>query len=163
MTELEQFANNLILPKSHKRRLLVETKFSKKYAMENLFLEFAVDLKIKIDEEKYPNHVFLFKNDECYFYFNLKNRRFYVEYDKIWSIFQSKFELNYIDIKSFMKYMLERHFKLMGFTPSLGSIHFTVQLERHFKLMGFTPIKNSWQISQRLERHFKLMDFTNQF
>ena len=139
MTELEQFANNLILPKSHKRRLLVETKFSKKYAMENLFLEFAVDLKIKIDQKKYPNCVFLFKNDECYFYFNLKNRRFYVEYDKIWSIFQSKFQLNYNDIQPFMKYMLERHFKLMDFTPLFKQITGAVTLERHFKLMDFTP------------------------
>ena len=115
MTETEQFANNLILPKSYKRRLLVETKFSKKQEMENLFLEFAVDLKIKIDEKEYPNRVFLFKNDEFYFHFDLENRIFYFNYDKIWSIFKSKFELNYNDIQPFMKYMLERHFKLMDF------------------------------------------------
>ena len=134
MTETEQFANNLILPKSYKRRLLVETKFSQKYAMENLFLEFAVDLKIKIDEKEYPNHVFLFKNDEFYFYFNLKNRDFRVEYDKIWLIFQSKFQLNYDDIQSFMKYMLEKHFKLMDFVPRFQWANVDYILKKHFKL-----------------------------
>ena len=138
-SELGQFAKNLILPKSYKRRLLVEKKFSKEQEMENLFLEFAVDLKIKIDEKEYPNYVFLFKNYECYFHFNLKNRIFYVNYDKIWSIFKSKFELNYNDIQPFMKYMLERHFKLMDFTPLFKQITGAVTLERHFKLMDFTP------------------------
>ena len=115
MTKTEQFANNLILPKSYKRRIIFEKKLSKEKEMENLFLELVVDLKIKIDEKKYPNCVYLFKNDEFYFHFNLKNSSFYVAYDKIWSIFQSKFQLNYSDIQSFMKYMLEKHFKLMDF------------------------------------------------
>ena len=133
-SELGQFAKNLILPKSYKRRLLVETKFSKEQEMENLFLEFAVDLKIKIDEKEYPNYVFLFKNYECYFHFNLKNRIFYVNYDKIWSIFKSKFELNYNDIQSFMKYMLEKHFKLMDCVPRFQWANADNILTKHFKL-----------------------------
>ena len=119
MKETEHFLNNLILPKSYKRRIIFEKKLSKEKEMENLFLEFAVDLKIKIDEKEYPNRVFLFKNDEFYFHFDLENRIFYFNYDKIWSIFKSKFELNYNDIQPFMKYMLERHFKLMDFIPEL--------------------------------------------
>ena len=134
MTETEQFANNLILPKSYKRRLLFEKKFSKEKEMENLFLEFAVDLKITIDEKEYPNCVFLFKNDEFYFYFHLKNRDFRVAYDKIWSTFKSKFELNHNDIKSFMKYMLEKHFKLMDCVPRFQWANADNILTKHFKL-----------------------------
>ena len=134
MKETEHYANNLILPKSHKRRLLFEKKFSKEKEMENLFLEFAVDLKIKIDEKECKYYVFLFKNDDLYFYFNLKNKDFYVNSDEIWSIFKSKFQLNHNEIHSFMKYMLERHFKLMDFTPSMKDTTSWIGLEKHFKL-----------------------------
>jgi hypothetical protein len=107
---------------------------------EKLFLELIEGFEWKCDIKKYPNFLFGFKDDICLFEIHnhsglnqnkiianyrfvleqdLKNADFWFDYDKIWSVFESKFGMNYNEIKSFMNGMVEKHFKMKGFTTCI--------------------------------------------
>ena len=47
------------------------------YPVKQLFFELTKDIVIKIDEIKYPNKIFYFKNDKCIFYYNKENKYFW--------------------------------------------------------------------------------------
>ena len=85
---------------------------------EKLFLELAHldELEIKFDFIEYENDLYYFYNKNVLFDQYKKSGRFYINYDKIWSIFGSKFNLKYNDIQSITKKMVERHFKLKDIT-----------------------------------------------
>ena len=51
------------------------------------------------------------------FYQDEKYKGFWVDYEEIWSIFESKYSMNYLQIHAFVKDVLERDFKLRGYTP----------------------------------------------
>ena len=105
---------------------------------DKLFLELIDGFEWKYDLNQYPNYLFGFKNDDCLFeIFNIDglnqqkiiaNYRFDIEhdlkivnfrfnYEKIWSVFESKFDMKYNDIQHFMKCMVEKHLKMKVCTP----------------------------------------------
>jgi len=59
-----------------------------------------------IDKEEYPYRTFFFKYDECYFGYNQKNGNFWYDYDKVWSIFETKYNMNFQQIQVFIKGMV---------------------------------------------------------
>ena len=74
--------------------------------------------EIKVNNE-YPNHIIYYKNDEILFYQDLKNGHLVLNYSKMWSIFISKYKMEYQEIQGFIINMMEKHFKLMGITPNV--------------------------------------------
>ena len=84
---------------------------------EQLFLELIQGLEIKLMPEN-PDSIFFFKNDECFVELDLKNKRFWFDYNNFWSIFNTEFGFNYAGIHKLIKYLLEKHFKLNDFTIS---------------------------------------------
>ncbi len=109
---------------------------------EKLFLEFIDGFEWKYDLNKYPNSLFGFKGNVCLFQIynsnelnqkkiianyrfglqqDLKNAIFWFNHEKIWSVFESKFDMKYNDIQSFMNGMVEEHFKMRGVTTSSNS------------------------------------------
>ena len=118
--------------KAYKKRLLLE-----KYPLskEDLFFGITNDLEIKIDNEKYPDYIFYFNGDnKSVFHYNFKSGDFYCSHSLYWLIFEGEYGLNYGDIQSFTKNMVEKHFKLEEITPEkLNSIP-AVLVEEHFKL-----------------------------
>ena len=121
---------------------------------EKLFLELVGGFRWECDLEKYPNSLFVFKNEICIFEIynpesinpkkiissyrfglkqDLKNADIWFNYDKIWSIFESKFGMKYNDIQSFMKDMIEKHFKIRINTVSVFNGEKTNAAEKHFK------------------------------
>jgi hypothetical protein len=106
---------------------------------EKLFLKLIGEFEWGYDVEKYHNSLFGFKGDVFLFEIynsealnqqkiianyrfgleqDLKNHSFWFNYDKIWSVFESKFSMKYTEIKSFMNGMVEKHFKMNGVTTS---------------------------------------------
>ena len=100
---------------------------------EKLFLELIDGFEWKYDSNQYQNSLFGIKKDSCLFEIhnsnslnqqkiianyrlgfeqNLKNSDFWFHYSKIWSVFESKFDMKYDDIQTFMKGMVEKHFKM---------------------------------------------------
>lgn len=94
--------------------------------------------EVKIDKEKYPNSVFLFKNGECYF--EIEKQYLWCRYKHVWQIFENEFSMNYADIQQFIKGQVEEHFKCKGLTPLFFRPQNTESVEEHFKCMGLTPI-----------------------
>jgi hypothetical protein len=108
---------------------------------EKLFLELINDFQWRYDIDRYPHSIFAFKEDKFIFEIynseplnqrkiiasyrlgikqDLKNARIWFNYDRIWSIFKSNFEMKDNDIEFFMRNMLEKHFKMSGVTPHFG-------------------------------------------
>ena len=68
-------------------------------------------IKPKVDDEKYPNVVFYFIEDQFYIEQDLKTRTFWCRYKDFWSFFESKFNLEHEETQVFLNYLLEEHFK----------------------------------------------------
>lgn len=99
---------------------------------EQRLLEILNGCEIKIDKEKYPDSVFLFKNGECYF--EIENLILWCRYKHVWQIFENEFSMNYVDIQQFIKGQVEEHFKCMGLTPLTPNNLQIIWVEEHFKL-----------------------------
>ena len=86
---------------------------------EKLFLELSHldEIEIRFDLFKYKNDLFYFYKENYLFDQDKKYKYFYISYDNIWSVFELKFNLNYQEISDFMKGMVDKHFKLKGYTP----------------------------------------------
>lgn len=85
---------------------------------EQRFLELLNGCEIKIDKEKYPNSIFLFKNGE--YYFEIENDRLWCRHKYVWSVFENEFSMQYNEIQVFIKGMVEEHFKCKGLTPKIN-------------------------------------------
>ena len=82
---------------------------------EQLFIDFIKDCTIKLDQVKYPFIIFLIQDDKYMFYYDWKNDKFWCHYDRIFSVFESKFNIEYQNWRDFMLDMVKEHFK---FRPS---------------------------------------------
>ena len=78
---------------------------------------FSSDQLEIIKSEEYPNLVFFKKNRKVVMEQDKKNKRFYFDYDGIWSFFESFFGMEYEQIMEVLSYWLEETFKLEGYTP----------------------------------------------
>jgi hypothetical protein len=124
---------------------------------QKLFLKLIEEFEWRYDVEKYPNYLFGFKGDVFLFEIynskglnykkiianyrfgleqDLKNHRFWFNYDKIWSFFESKFGMNYTEIQSFMNGMVEKHFKMKEVTTTMKWVSALKMVEKHFKMKG---------------------------
>jgi hypothetical protein len=65
---------------------------------------------------KYPNKYYK-HNNILLFNYNLINGEFWCHYNKFWSVLESKFNLNYQQIQSLVKYMVEEHLIQKDITP----------------------------------------------
>ena len=93
-------------------------KESKEDKYEKLFLKLSHlnELEIKFDFIEYKKLIFYFYNETELFDQDKKSGWFYINDDKIWSVFKFKFSLNYDDIQSITKKAIEKHFKLKDIT-----------------------------------------------
>jgi len=102
--------------------LPLKNEQDKRKEIENFFKSFLTDLMIFTTPD-YPNSVFYIKDDEIIFELqqNPNNKgisRFLVDYCRIWGVFNSKFNLNDDEIRSFIKGEVEETLKLGTVTPS---------------------------------------------
>lgn len=121
---------------------------------EKLFLDLIDGFEWKFDLNQYPNYLFGFKNDDCLFeIFNIDglnqqkiiaNYRFDIEHDlkivnfrfnynKFWSVFESKYRMKYNDIQTFMSGMVEKHLKMRVIACVFGWWNHW-KVEKHFKM-----------------------------
>ena len=103
---------------------------------EEYFIELLKCLTIKTSD-KYPGSVFYLYNDKVYMEHIEKNGYLFVNYDKIWSVFESKYSLNYKEIRELIKIQVEEHLK--GVTPRWDWPPRFQKVEEHLKLKGVTP------------------------
>ena len=64
------------------------------------------------ESEKYPDYIFYKKGNNIIFDYNKKNGNVYIDYNKIWSFFESFFDMNDQQIKDLTKVWVEEHYNL---------------------------------------------------
>ena len=94
-------------------------KENKEKEMKDFLLSFINGSTIYLDLEEFPNRVFYKdKNDDkIIFEYDNKNGWFWLDYDKIWLVFENKYKLNYAEIQIFIKKVVEDTLNLNGVTP----------------------------------------------
>lgn len=123
------------------------------------FEELLNSLEVKINEERYPNRVFFFKENEWYMDWRKSSKSLWCSYDRIWSVFENKIGRNYDEIQRFIKNVVEMHFKFKEVTlVSVSDRTYTIiMMERHFKIWELTPQNAMFITREEEEKHFKLM------
>ena len=79
------------------------------------FKEQLNQMEIKEDRKKYPYSIYFYINNKVVMEQDEKNERLWVNYKKIWSFFESEFNLNWLEIKDLIRDMVEEHFKMRSF------------------------------------------------
>jgi len=127
---------------------------------EEIFWQLCEGLTLKIDKEKYPNSTFLFKDDKYFFEYDSKNRNLWCSYKHIWGVFEKEYSMQYSDIQSLIKLLVEEHFKCKGITPLLDYTFARHWVEEHFKCKGITPLLDYTFARHWVEEHFKCKGIT---
>ena len=70
------------------------------------------------ETRKYPDYIFYRQGNEIIFDYNKKNGNVYVNYDEIWSFFESFFGMNYQQIQDLTKVWVEERYNLRVTTTS---------------------------------------------
>ena len=87
--------------------------------------------------EAYKNYIFYIKNKEILLEKDIKNKYFYIKYTNFWSIFESKYKVDYADIQSLTRDRLEEALKLEGYKTRKQFRQSSFQLEEALKLEGY--------------------------
>ena len=66
----------------------------------------------KFESDKQANEIFYMKDGEVILEYNRENGRCYISYKEIWSVLESVFQLESLEIKEITKEWLEEHYKL---------------------------------------------------
>jgi len=85
---------------------------------EQRFFELFNGLQLKFDFEKYRESLFFFRGDEVWLEYDLKDNHLWILYEK-WEVFENEYSMNYHEIQTFIKNMVERHFNLKGVEPPI--------------------------------------------
>lgn len=106
---------------------------------EAIFLEIIDGLTIRVDKDKYPDSIFLFKGDE--WVFEIEKSTVWCRQDKAWNRISESIQGDYSATQAFLKIPLEQHFKMKDVTPTVERRFSQYGLEQHFKMKGVTPDK----------------------
>lgn len=101
-------------------------------SIKDFILESINNCVIKFNN-KYLDSIFYFKNDTFMLEYNRKTEIFYISYPKIWSLLESKYSLNYYQIKGLTKGILEQYFNCKVDTTFPAVNLKASNLEEHFK------------------------------
>src|SRR6478735_4871203 len=90
-------------------------KFTKEnFDLINFIYNNLLNLK-QVELKEYPDYIMYFKNDKCIFKQDLNSPWFEVNYDLIWSVFETK--LGYNETSNLIKGIVEQAYKLQCTTP----------------------------------------------
>ena len=89
-----------------------------------------------------------------------KSKEFWISYNKIWSVFQSKYGLNYNQIRDIISGWLKEDSKLSALTPNWDVYGAETELKEDSKLSALTPLSASDCIPFGLKEDSKLSALT---
>ena len=99
----------------------------KRWAMEDEFRRIMKDVIEKKDPLNLDRILYVDKNDptKIYMRYDQKTKYVWIDYYKLWSIFESKYGLNYLETREFFRGILKRDYNLRGITPQ-GTVGFCI-------------------------------------
>ena len=83
---------------------------------EQLFIDIIKNNIIKNDVKEYPFRIFLLKDDKYMFEYDWKTEFLMCSYNRVWEVFESKFNMSYQEWQQFMTDQIETHFKFKPYT-----------------------------------------------
>ena len=123
------------------RDIKIDLLTGNKNPIVDLFNEITKDIMI-IKCDVYHKHGLEFiysKGDQWIFYQDCKKDEFWCNYTKYWSFFESNLRLEYGEIQTITKYLVEEALKLEVGTPTSNGILNESQVEEALKLEVGTP------------------------
>ncbi len=132
------------------------TKIKLKWLNDN----FNLDKMKMYKHDYYPNSIFYKKGDIFVINQDLKTKKFWIDYNQIWSFFESFFGMEYTEIQSIMNIWLEETEKLREYTPMMDNVPTSRQLEETDKLREYTPQPRAVKLMDKLEETDKLSEYT---
>ena len=132
------------------------TKIKLKWLNDN----FNLDKMKMYKHDYYPNSIFYKKGDIFVINQDLKNKKFWIDYNQIWSFFESFFGMEYTEIQSIMNIWLEETDKLREYRPFVDRIRSYRELEETDKLREYTPFFDNSNALHKLEETDKLREYT---
>ena len=82
---------------------------------EDYFIEILKVLKPKT-LDNYPDSIFYVYKDKYFIEYSITNNWAWLDYNRIWKIFSSKYHCNSQEIKEITEHLLEKYLKLKGIT-----------------------------------------------
>jgi hypothetical protein len=122
---------------------------------DRLWNEICRGLVMKTDQEKYPDLIFWFKQDRCYFEYEIETGKLWCDHNLVWRVFARELGWGYLQIESFIKNKVEEHFKNKGVTLYASSDTLRLPVEEHFKNKGVTLRPKHRKKHSKVEEHFK--------
>ena len=97
----------------------------KRWAMEDEFRKIMKDV-IEKTYQDYPDKIYYVDKNDNYTYmkYDQKTKYVLIDYYKLWSIFESKYDLNYYEVRDFFKGILKSDYNLRGITPWFFSLSY---------------------------------------
>ena len=132
------------------------TKIKLKWLNDN----FNLDKMKMYKHDYYPNSIFYKKGDIFVINQDLKTKKFWIDYNQIWSFFESFFGMEYTEIQSIMNIWLEETEKFREYTPMMDNVPTSRQLEETDKLREYTPQPRAVELMDKLEETDKLSEYT---
>jgi hypothetical protein len=92
--------------------------------IEQLFIDLIKDCQIKLDQQKNPFRMYLFYDDKYMFDYNFEKEFFWCHYDRVWSVFNSKFKIQYEAFEEFISDMVEKYFNFRPYSSFIALKHY---------------------------------------
>ena len=105
--------------------------------------------------DRYPKSIFMVSKEEVLFEQDWKNNYLFCKHSEVWSLFESKYEYNNIQIKDMISDILEEHLKDGTLTPINSEINNFFIPEEHLKDGTLTPTNSELNNFFILEEHLK--------
>ena len=118
---------------------ILQIKYKRLKPEERFLFDILVQVKPKISDD-YADSVFYLLKDVVLFEYNKKNGYFWCDYDKIWSVFQNKFNYKYSDIQIIIKKVVLDTLKFKDITPIKSFLISTPIVLDTLKFENITPL-----------------------
>ena len=126
----------------------------------DLFDYWLKDLIVFVDPDK-PQETNYIKADGTWvLQQDEKNEKLLVKYIDFWEVLESKYKMEFDDIQSLVKTMVERAFKQQVYTPWYYWSNSEKMVERAFKQQVYTPFAEHYNMTVLVERAFKQQVYT---
>jgi hypothetical protein len=125
---------------------------------DRLWNEICRGLVMKTDQEKYPDKIFWFKQDRCYFEYEIKTGYLWCEHDLVWRVFERELSWGYFQIESFIKNKVKEHLENKDVTPCFAYRCNGVWVKEHLENKDVTPFHLHQSVTLEVKEHFKNKD-----
>ncbi len=119
--------------------------------------DLLVQMVIKEDQEKFPDKLFFFIEDRCFFELNFTNGQLWCSVERIWSILEKDHKFNFFEILSFLKNVMDQYLKDLEVQSTILILPEKSQewTDLYFMNLKIKPYRSLLENSELVKAHFK--------